>query len=281
MHPEANRDLSFAIELKGKAFFPLQDFRGNICALQMQEGGPERNVVQWIRYSAFGSKTIAGQLPDGLSNPWRFANRREVGDLSLFTHRFYNPQLMRWQTTDPLGFEVGLNLYAYVRNNPFYYRDLDGCNPVAIEITITIVEIVIGAVVEWFPCIVGAIETAIVAYGVNQLADYVNEPDPIDNPEDDEEEQLAQDNRKKKPRYCGSELGNDPTRRPGEGFEWRGRGGPETGKGSWVKDHKQPTEQSLHPDLTHPPPKAPHWDYVGPDAPKGAELYLDGTWVIK
>jgi hypothetical protein len=41
---------------------------------------------------------------DILFNPWRFANKREIADLSLFAHRFYNPRLMRWQTTDPLGF---------------------------------------------------------------------------------------------------------------------------------------------------------------------------------
>ena len=46
--------------------------------------------------------------------------------LILFAHRFYNPRLMRWQTPDPLSFEDGLNLYTYVRNNPFIYRDPDG-----------------------------------------------------------------------------------------------------------------------------------------------------------
>ena len=33
---------------------------------------------------------------------------------------------MRWQTTDPLGFTDSLNLYTYVHNNPFLYRDPDG-----------------------------------------------------------------------------------------------------------------------------------------------------------
>jgi RHS repeat-associated protein len=82
-------------------------------------------LAEWIRYSAFGEKTILGNQ-QGLFNPWRFANRREIADLSLFTHRFYNPSIMRWHTTDPLGFKEGLNLYAYVRNNPFYYKDPDG-----------------------------------------------------------------------------------------------------------------------------------------------------------
>ncbi len=33
---------------------------------------------------------------------------------------------MRWQTPDPLGFEDGLNIYAFVRNNSFRYYDPDG-----------------------------------------------------------------------------------------------------------------------------------------------------------
>jgi RHS repeat-associated protein len=77
-----------------------------------------------MRYSAFGSKMTLGE--QNLCNPWRFANRREVSGLSLFSHRFYNPRLMRWQTADPLGFEDGLNLYTYVHNHPFYYKDPDG-----------------------------------------------------------------------------------------------------------------------------------------------------------
>jgi hypothetical protein len=35
----------------------------------------------------------------------------------------------------------------------------------------------------------------------------------------------------------------------------------------------------LHPDIQHPPPKAPHWDYEGPDGK--ARLKLDGTWEWK
>jgi RHS repeat-associated protein len=104
VHPESKHDLTFAIEVGSALFFPIQDYRGNICALQ----------------------NAGGDLPEGVMNPWRFANRREVAELCLFTHRLYNPRIMRWQTADPLGFEDGLHLYQYAHNNPFYYKDLDG-----------------------------------------------------------------------------------------------------------------------------------------------------------
>jgi RHS repeat-associated protein len=152
IHPEASREKTFAIELNGEAFFPLQDHYDNICALQKRDG----NLVEWYHYSAFGIKSVNGEKV--FFNPWGFANRREAAGLLLFAHRFYNPHLMRWQTTDPLGFEDGLNLYTYVRNNPFKYKDPDGRFVFAIPIItgifgaggITITAVEVGATLAAF-----------------------------------------------------------------------------------------------------------------------------------
>ncbi len=56
-----------------------------------------------------------------------------------------------------------------------------------------------------------------------------------------EEEKKEEKKKGKKPPYSEEKLGDDPTKCPGEGFEWRGSGDPETGRGSWVKDHRLPT----------------------------------------
>lgn len=53
--------------------------------------------------------------------------------------------------------------------------------------------------------------------------------------------------------------GNDPTKSPGEGFEWRGQQPVGGEKGAWVN---QSTGEQWHPDLNHQPPKGPHWDYT-------------------
>ncbi|MCP4401559.1 MAG: RHS repeat-associated core domain-containing protein [bacterium] len=37
--------------------------------------------------------------------------------------RIYSPELGRFLQTDPLGYVNGLNLYAYVGNNPASWRD--------------------------------------------------------------------------------------------------------------------------------------------------------------
>lgn len=56
----------------------------------------------------------------------------------------------------------------------------------------------------------------------------------------------AETGKKRRPRFCGEKLGNDPTKCPEEGFEWRGKGTPESGRGNW---HNEETNESLHPDL--------------------------------
>jgi len=120
VHPEEEQEKTFVIELGNHIYYPIQDYRNNICALRDSQGG----IVQWYRHSSFNIQSIGGN--ENIHNPWRFGNRREIGSLILYTHRFYHPQLMRWLTTDPIGFSDGLNMYAFNHNNPYYYQDLDG-----------------------------------------------------------------------------------------------------------------------------------------------------------
>jgi|GEM_PF-3099076 len=82
----------------------------------------------------------------------------------------------------------------------------------------------------------------------------------------------------KAPPYQGDKLGINPQKPKAKGFEWKGKGPPGSSQGSW---YNPATGESLHPDLDHPPPLKPHWDYVGPDFPQGARLYPDGTWEPK
>jgi hypothetical protein len=55
--------------------------------------------------------------------------------------------------------------------------------------------------------------------------------------------------------------GRDPTKSPGEKWEWRGKQGSQPGdkEGSW---HNPETGESLYPDLDHPDGIMPHWDYT-------------------
>ena len=41
-------------------------------------------------------------------------------------HRYYDPRTGRYLTPDPIGLDGGINLYAYVQNNPVNYSDSQG-----------------------------------------------------------------------------------------------------------------------------------------------------------
>lgn len=68
----------------------------------------------------------------------------------------------------------------------------------------------------------------------------------------------------------------DPSRAPGEGWEWRGRGTPGT-KGNWVNPG---TGEKYNPDLAHPPPIGPHYDYTDPTGAKW-RVFPDGRILPK
>ncbi|MCB1114590.1 MAG: hypothetical protein KDK62_07530, partial [Chlamydiia bacterium] len=88
-HPES----TLAIESSGTPYFTQQDARGNITILE----DPHGNLIESYSYSAFTEEsTTATPL-----SPWRFANRRTLSTLSLFTYRLYDPNLRRWLTPDP------------------------------------------------------------------------------------------------------------------------------------------------------------------------------------
>ena len=54
----------------------------------------------------------------------------------------------------------------------------------------------------------------------------------------------------------------DPTVPPGEGWQWRGQEPVGGDRGAWYNPE---TGESLHPDLNHPEPIGPHWDYRASD----------------
>jgi RHS repeat-associated protein len=49
--------------------------------------------------------------------------------LVLLTHRYYDPDTGRFLTRDPSGYEGGVNVYAYTRNNPVMGNDPSGLDP--------------------------------------------------------------------------------------------------------------------------------------------------------
>jgi RHS repeat-associated protein len=77
-------------------------------------------------YDAFGNLLTAQSTSD--TNRYAFSTKEfdSRAGLYYFGGRYYDPEVGRWLTTDPLGFEDGMNLYAYVNNNPLNLIDAHG-----------------------------------------------------------------------------------------------------------------------------------------------------------
>lgn len=104
-----------AIELDNQAFAPVQDVQGTIRSLVDWN---TKKIVKENSCDAFGLG-----LTDAI--PYAYAGKRYDAKTGLiyFGKRYYDPQMSRWLTPDPLGPIDHSNLYQYVFNNPFLYRD--------------------------------------------------------------------------------------------------------------------------------------------------------------
>lgn len=77
----------------------------------------DQNVVWQANYKPFGEAIITTET---IENNLRFAGQYFDAESGLHYnyHRYYDPSLGRYITSDPIGLEGGLNTYAYVGSNP-------------------------------------------------------------------------------------------------------------------------------------------------------------------
>jgi RHS repeat-associated protein len=91
--------------------------------------------VAWkAAYTPFGETVISIAT---VENPFRFPGQyydQETG-LHYNYFRYYNPQTGRYITPDPIGLEGGINLFAYVGNNPVNWIDTFGLSTITFDRT--------------------------------------------------------------------------------------------------------------------------------------------------
>ncbi len=91
---------------------------------------PTGAMAEQYSYAPFGSLSASGAAT---TNSYTYTGRESDGlGIYYYRARYYNPNTGRFLSEDPLGFDTGVNFYAYVWDNPITMADplgMEGTNP--------------------------------------------------------------------------------------------------------------------------------------------------------
>jgi len=95
-----------------------QDGLGSIVALSSSTGA----VGDKYTYGVYG------ETANLTGNTFRYSGRRLDAETGLYYYRarYYSPKIGRFLQNDPIGYTGGINLYAYVGNDPLNLTDPSG-----------------------------------------------------------------------------------------------------------------------------------------------------------
>jgi len=85
-------------------------------------------TVETTKYGPFGEEIASTGTTD---NFLKYTAREHDEDTGLYYYRarYYDPEIGRFLTEDPWGFDAGVNFYTSVSNNPVNYNDPMGLAP--------------------------------------------------------------------------------------------------------------------------------------------------------
>ncbi|GAK55775.1 YD repeat protein [Candidatus Vecturithrix granuli] len=108
----------------GQNYAYLYDGKGNVEAIL----DSTQAVVAAYRYDPFG---VLLNQTGSLNQPYAFSTKRYNAPVGMVQYeaRNYFPEIVRWDSRDPIGEAGGLNLYAFVGNNPVNWIDPYGQRP--------------------------------------------------------------------------------------------------------------------------------------------------------
>jgi RHS repeat-associated protein len=118
-----------AYKLNDQTYYYIKDRQYSIQAISDNFG----NIVESYSYNSFGIMTIKDEnqnviLKSKVNNSITYTGRRydSESELYYYRNRMYSATLGRFLSNDPKGYVDGMNLYAYVKNNPLKYLDAFG-----------------------------------------------------------------------------------------------------------------------------------------------------------
>ncbi len=122
MGPRIDEPVVMAID--GKKFYHHFDALGSVVTLTNQDG----KIANDYRYDVYGQ--FAANPSGQVDTPYKFTGRRFDSESGLYYYRarMYDPGIGRFMQNDPLGYIDGLNMFAYVGNNPVNWIDPMGFN---------------------------------------------------------------------------------------------------------------------------------------------------------
>jgi RHS repeat-associated protein len=99
------------------------DGNGNITALV----NANHALVAKYHYDPYGN-IVSQSGPLAEANFYRFSSKElhKTSGLIHYLHRYYEPNLQRWLSRDPIEEKGGLNLYGFVKNAPVDHFDIHG-----------------------------------------------------------------------------------------------------------------------------------------------------------
>ncbi|HEY2973223.1 MAG TPA: RHS repeat-associated core domain-containing protein, partial [Pyrinomonadaceae bacterium] len=100
----------------------LSDHLGSTAGMTDASG----NLVETDSYDSFGNSAGSGLTRYG------YTGRERDPDTGMMYYRarWYDPQVGRFLSEDPIGFDGGMNWYSYVENDPIDYSDPSGLQKV-------------------------------------------------------------------------------------------------------------------------------------------------------
>jgi RHS repeat-associated protein len=133
------------------------------------------DMVNKYAYDEFGNLLNS---VEAVWNPFLYVGQYGVMDegdgrggngLLYMRARYYDPVVGRFISKDPIGYWGGINLYAYVNNNPATFIDPSGEFAEAAAVALTGIGIGTGTLVG-----LGAAGALAICYGIPECRNYIN-----------------------------------------------------------------------------------------------------------